>query len=108
MQARCVEPRPPAGSVEAERNDMRPLILGLVVLACSSRPARVPAEVVFVCEHGAAKSVVAAAYFNKLAVERGLAARATARGADPQADLSVSAVKGLKEDGIEPSLAAPR
>jgi arsenate reductase (thioredoxin) len=87
---------------------MRPLILGLVVLACSSRPARVPAEVVFVCEHGAAKSVVAAAYFNKLAVERGLAARATARGADPQADLSVSAVKGLKEDGIEPSLAAPR
>jgi arsenate reductase len=97
-----------AGLIDAERNDMRSLLLGLVVLACSSQPARAPAEVLFVCEHGAAKSVVAAEYFNKLAVERGLAARATARGADPQADLSVSAVKGLKEDGLQPSLAAPR
>jgi arsenate reductase (thioredoxin) len=87
---------------------MRLFLLGLVMLACSSQPARPPAEVVFVCEHGAAKSVVAAEYFNKVALERGLAVRATARGADPQADLSVSAVKGLKEDGIEPSLAAPR
>jgi len=56
--------------------------------------------VVFVCEHGAAKSVIATAYFNKIAAERGLRARATYRGVNPQEDLSVSAMKGLKEDGL--------
>src|SRR6267142_4150922 len=58
-------------------------------------------SVVFVCEHGAAKSVIATAYFNKLARERGLPFRATFRGTDPQAELSVSALKGLRDDGIE-------
>ena len=56
--------------------------------------------VVFVCEHGAAKSVIATAYFNKIAAERGLKARAMYRGVNPQADLSVSAMKGLKEHGL--------
>ena len=56
--------------------------------------------VVFVCEHGAAKSLIAAAYFNKLAAERGLTARATFRGVDPQDALSMGAVAGLKDDGV--------
>ena len=56
--------------------------------------------VVFVCEHGAAKSVVATAYFNKLAAERGLPFRATFRGTAPQDNLSVRAVEGLKADGV--------
>ena len=57
-------------------------------------------QVVFVCEHGAAKSLIATAYFNKLAAERGLKARATFRGVAPQDALSVSAVAGLKADGL--------
>ena len=56
--------------------------------------------IVFVCEHGAAKSVIAAAYFNKLAAERGLRERAIYRGASPQAELSVATLKGLREDGL--------
>jgi arsenate reductase (thioredoxin) len=56
--------------------------------------------VVFVCEHGAAKSVVATAYFNKLAAERGLPFRATFRGTSPQDNVSVRAVEGLKADGL--------
>jgi len=56
--------------------------------------------VVFVCEHGAAKSVIATAYFNKLAAERHLPFRATFRGTTPQDDLSVRAVEGLKADGV--------
>jgi arsenate reductase (thioredoxin) len=56
--------------------------------------------VVFVCEHGAAKSVIATAYFNKLAAERGLPFRATFRGTSPQENLSVRAVEGLKADGL--------
>ncbi len=41
--------------------------------------------VVFVCEHGSAKSVIAAAFFDKLARERGLTLRAVARGTQPVA-----------------------
>lgn len=68
--------------------------------AAQSTPSAVNPRVVFVCEHGAAKSVIAAAYFNKIAAERGLPDRAIYRGASPQAELSVSALKGLKEDGL--------
>lgn len=85
-------------------------IFGLAMLACTARSGSPPAaaEIVFVCEHGAAKSVVASQYFNKLAAERGLAVRSIARGADPQAELSVSAVKGLKEDGLPSVSEGPR
>ncbi|HLW54707.1 MAG TPA: hypothetical protein VKW06_17860 [Candidatus Angelobacter sp.] len=55
---------------------------------------------IFVCEHGAAKSVVAAAWFNKLASERHLRFHAVARGFTPQADLSQSAIAGLRRDGV--------
>jgi len=67
-----------------------------------------PASVVFVCEHGAAKSVIATAYFNKLSRERGLPYRATFRGTDPQAELSVAALKGLRDDGLEIPDGKPR
>jgi arsenate reductase (thioredoxin) len=63
-------------------------------------PAARDKAVVFVCEHGAAKSVVATAYFNKLAAERGLPFRATLRGTTPQDNLSDRAVEGLKADGV--------
>ena len=66
----------------------------------SAKAAATGQNVIFVCEHGAAKSVIATAYFNKLAAERGLPYRATFRGTSPQDDLSVRAVAGLKEDGI--------
>jgi len=74
--------------------------LALLVLQPGARPAGAAPSIVFVCEHGAAKSVIATAYFNKLAAERGLPYRATFRGTNPQDELSVRAVAGLKEDGI--------
>ena len=69
--------------------------------------------IVFVCEHGAAKSVIATAYFNKLAAERGLQYRAIFRGTSPQDELSVRAVAGLRADGLtvpdgKPAALAPR
>ncbi|HEY7284061.1 MAG TPA: hypothetical protein VH497_01365 [Vicinamibacterales bacterium] len=73
------------------------LILLTVVFAFQSA---VPPTVVFVCEHGAAKSVIATAYFNKLAEERGLPYRATFRGTAPQDDLSARTLAGLKADGV--------
>ncbi len=56
--------------------------------------------IIFVCEHGAAKSVIAAAYFNQLAIKRGLDVRALARGTHPDSALSSAAVAGLRSDGI--------
>lgn len=58
-------------------------------------------SVLFVCEHGAAKSAIAAAYFDKLAKERGLKYRAVFRGTNPDPALAPAAVKGLKLDGFE-------
>ena len=62
--------------------------------------AAAPPAIVFVCEHGAAKSVIATAYFNKLAAERNLPFQATFRGTSPQDELSLRAVAGLKADGL--------
>ena len=44
--------------------------------------------VLFVCPHGAAKSVLAGSYFNRFAAELGLEARAIARGTEPDAEIS--------------------
>ena len=74
--------------------------LALLTLQAAPKPAAASPAIVFVCEHGAAKSLVATAYFNKLAAERKLPYRATYRGVNPQEDLSVRAVAGLKEDGL--------
>jgi len=86
---------------------MRSALLASIVLVASGALAYAQAKsplaepkVVFVCEHGAAKSVIATAYFNKLAAERGLPYRATFRGTSPQEALSVRAVAGLKADGV--------
>ncbi len=64
--------------------------------------------ILFVCEHGAAKSIVAAAHFNKIARQTGLGARAIARGTHPQPALSESAVNGLLADGLRPTESGPR
>jgi len=63
--------------------------------------------VIFVCEHGAAKSVVAAAYFNQFAAQQHLPFRAVARGLTPQEALSTSAADGLRADGLSPGLTKP-
>jgi protein-tyrosine-phosphatase len=57
--------------------------------------------VLFVCEHGSAKSVVAAAHFNKLASDMSLDLRAISRGTDPDLEIAPGALKGLQADGLE-------
>ena len=65
-------------------------------------------QIVFVCEHGAAKSIIAAAYFNKLAQEKNLNARAIARGTHPDPELSPKAITGLKDDGLSHTELVPQ
>lgn len=63
--------------------------------------------VLFVCEHGAAKSVIAAARFNRRAQDKKIPYRAIAKGTDPQEELSEAAQKGLQADGLTASPARP-
>ena len=80
----------------------------LCAIAASSRasismqtsPSNTAPAVVFVCEHGAAMSLIATAYFNKMAAERHLPFHATFRGVAPQEDLSARAMEGLRRDGV--------
>jgi protein-tyrosine-phosphatase len=64
--------------------------------------------VVFVCEHGAAKSVVAAAWLRRLADDAGLPLDAVACGTDPSPELSRHAMAGLAGDGLAPAPSRPR
>lgn len=64
-------------------------------------------KVIFVCEHGAAKSIIAAAHFNRLAEQYGFDLRATARGTNPDAELALKAVQGLAADGLESTEKSP-
>jgi len=64
--------------------------------------------IIFVCEHGAAKSIIAATYFNKLAVENNLDARAIARGTTPDSELSSKTISGLQKDGLNPTETTPQ
>jgi protein-tyrosine-phosphatase len=70
--------------------------------------APVPQRVLFVCLHGAAKSVVGAAHFRRLAAARGLAVEAVAAGTEPDAELAAGAVKGLAGDGLQAPPRRPR
>ena len=56
--------------------------------------------VLFVCEHGSAKSVVAAAYFNRLATERQIGLRAVSKGTNPDSEIAPNAAWGLAADGL--------
>jgi protein-tyrosine-phosphatase len=75
-----------------------------------AQAATVPlqARVLFVCLHGAAKSVIGAAHFRRLAAARGLSIGAVAAGTEPDPQLAPGAVKGLAGDGLTAGPARPR
>ncbi len=64
--------------------------------------------ILFVCLHGAAKSVVAATHCQRLAREAGLAIRATFAGTEPDAEIAPAAAAGLRADGIDVGGQRPR
>ena len=64
--------------------------------------------VLFVCLHGSAKSVIAAAYMNRLSSERGLNVRATAAGIEPEPEVAPRVREGLVQDGLDVGRHRPR
>lgn len=82
------------------------LIADLVGACTSTKSARVepPAQVLFVCEHGNVKSLMAATYFNQLAAQRGLPFHAIARGKAPDSDSAPPAIAAaLRAEGFDVS-----
>ena len=65
-------------------------------------------SVLFVCLHGAAKSVLAAADFGRLAAERGLAITADAAGTEPDPEMAPGVVAALRAEGVELGQKRPR
>ncbi len=65
-------------------------------------------DVLFVCPHGAAKSVIAAAYCRQLAAERGIVLRVASAGTEPEPAVPPPVVAALASEGIDLSEYRPR
>ena len=89
----------------ASLNTIVGLIASLLVAACvasTNRAAAADSQVLFVCEHGNVKSLMAASYFNQIASERGLPFRAVSRGTAPDSTtVPPVIVTGLRDDGVD-------
>src|SRR5262249_28852771 len=66
------------------------------------------ASILFLCPHHAAKSVIAEAYFNKLAPQSGLTISADSAGTEPDKMVSPTVVAMLSREGINVSRHRPR
>jgi arsenate reductase (thioredoxin) len=65
-------------------------------------------QIVFLCPHGAAKSVIAAAYCQQLADQQNVPLRALCAGTEPDAELSPAVVELLCREGIDVTDQRPR
>lgn len=65
-------------------------------------------KVLFVCQHGAAKSVVAARHFAELARARGLMVEAAAAGVEPDPEIPPHVIAGLQSDGVDSTKTPPQ
>jgi arsenate reductase (thioredoxin) len=64
--------------------------------------------ILFVCPHSAAKSVMAAAYCERLAAQYGLDLHITSAGTEPDAAVSPAVATLLRDEGFEVTGYAPR
>ncbi|MBA3414107.1 MAG: phosphotyrosine protein phosphatase [Chloroflexia bacterium] len=64
--------------------------------------------VLFLCPHNAAKSLLAAAEFDRLALARGLPLRADTAGTEPDVGPAPAVVAALAAEGIDVSAHRPR
>src|SRR5690348_7588469 len=70
-------------------------------------PATRPPTVLFMCPHGAAKSVLASAYFQRAAKERGLNVRVESAGTEPDPAVSAAVAAHLTKHGYAIPIATP-
>jgi protein-tyrosine-phosphatase len=65
-------------------------------------------RIVFVCEHGNVKSLIASRWFDRLAAARGLALRSVSRGLSPEGGVPVPIAGHLRSDGFDVAGFRPR
>lgn len=88
-------------------SNIRPILLMSATILCalaatSAWTAEPVEQVLFVCERGNVKSLMAASYFNQLAAEHKLSLRAVSRGVSPNStSVPPAIVAGLHAEGIE-------
>jgi protein-tyrosine-phosphatase len=64
--------------------------------------AAAAATIVFVCEHGNVKSLIASQWFNRLAAERGVTMRAVSRGVTPDSPAPPAVIaERLQREGFD-------
>ena len=96
-------------------NRLTILTIGLVIFgqaataqqSSDKKKAKSSPKVVFVCEHGSAKSVMAAAEFERLAKQKGVAFQILSRGANPDVEVDAPIRQHLLADGMDIGLAKP-
>ena len=76
--------------------------------AAGSRQANTPPTVLFMCPHGAAKSVLASAYFERLAKARGLNVRVVSAGTEPDREVAPAVASHLSRNGYPVPVAEPK
>lgn len=85
---------------------MKLLMMMPILIITSCRPA--PTRVVFLCEHGSAKSVIASLYLNKMAKEKGLDWIGLPRGLKADSYLQPATPHGLRADGFDVASMRPQ
>lgn len=65
-------------------------------------------NVLFVCQHGVAKSVIAARHLTELARARGITLSVTAAGVEPDEVIPPHVIAGLQADGLDLHETSPR
>jgi arsenate reductase (thioredoxin) len=92
------------------------LLMGLTAAAATpaggstqtAPPGGTAQKVLFLCPHGAAKSVLASAYFQQLAKERGLRVLVTSAGTEPDAAVAPVVAAHLTRQGLAAPAGVPR
>ena len=83
-------------------------IAAVTLGAGAQRPPDGSRTVVFVCEHGNVKSLIAREWFNRRASERGLDFRALSRGLTTEPSVPPAIADALRGDGFDVSGFEPR
>jgi arsenate reductase (thioredoxin) len=96
--------------VNATRRGLFSLLVGVTAMTGLAGQAAQPTvrKVLFLCPHGAGKSVLASAYFARLAKERGLNVIIDSAGTEPDPVVGPAVAKHLSEQGYQVPISKPR
>ena len=89
---------------QSARSIVAAILSVALLIGCAVPPRSAPAvsQILFVCEHGNVKSLMAASYFNQLAQARGLPWRGISRASAPDSTaVPPRIVAGLSADGFD-------